>query len=78
MTKTLKQFKEDMQIYKWNIHRNVYINVYSTKGDNVSQETYTTEEEFFEATKYNNKKIKCVEVFSLTNQTHIDILVGGN
>lgn len=78
MTKTLKQFKEDMQIYKWNIHRNVYINVYSTKGDNVSQETYTTEEEFFETTKYNNKKIKCVEVFSLTNQTHIDILIGGN
>lgn len=78
MAKTLKQFKEDMQTYKWNIHRNVYINVYNTKGDSVSQESYTTEEEFFESTKYNNKKIKCVEVFSLSNETHIDILLGGN
>lgn len=78
MTKTLKQFKEDMQTYKWSIYRNVYINVCCVKGDSVSEETYTSEEEFFEATKHNNKKIKCIEVFALTNQTHIDILLGGN
>lgn len=75
MTKTLKQFKEDMQTYNWHIYKDVYINVGCIKGEGIE---FKTEEEFFESTKYNNKKIKCVEVFSLSNETHIDILLGGN
>lgn len=74
MTKTLKQFKEDMQIYKWNIYKDVYINVLH----NNEELEYKTEEEFFEAEIYNDRFIKCVDVFNLSNETHINILLGGN
>lgn len=78
MTKTLKQFKEDMQVYGLSLHRNVYISVYCDTDNEKDQEHYGTEEEFYEAVEFNNELIKSIQVFHLTTQTHIDVMVGGN